>query len=432
MRSLPIALSAIFVAASVKPHFARSEIAVAEANHHHHDLLRHLQQSVDDMTNSVTEGPVTLEQLQLVQTIIQELSNATLPEGVDLTQVNVAVIITQVLQELDIDASAMSGGGTLNESEMSSVVQEIINKASEILGVTTSTTAKATTATTTTTAAVAAESCSVCGEGFEVGNPLGILSLEEQPEVSCAALQIAGENGVIPSEQCAALPEIITDICECIPSSSATTTIIPTTTTDATTATTPSCVCSPLSYTFTINFSKTCETNTIAGNPGIENAICQINTVPPNDDSVDFSTLKVFDVQFLEVDTSGDLSVINQVDRFNVSLSDGDTITFDSVAAKLNPNVPLADQLNYVPGGVLLALRARSDGSTAIVTNRPTWTYTNSCESLPLSVGDAIDWVTLVSERYDLWIERLLLLFQQFFDLIILSVHVCLLMTCTD
>ena len=139
------------------------------------------------------------------------------------------------------------------------------------------------------------------------------------------------------------------------------------------------------------------------------------NYGPPNDDSVDFSTLKVFDVQFLEVDTSGDLSVINQVDRFNVSLSDGDTITFDSVASKLNPNEPLADQLNYVPGGVLLALRARSEGSTAIVTNRPTWTYTNSCESLPLSVGDAIDWVTLVSELYDLWIERLLLLFLQIF-----------------
>jgi hypothetical protein len=169
----------------------------------------------------------------------------------------------------------------------------------------------------------------------------------------------------------------------------------------------PSCVCSPLSYTFTINLSETCETDTISGNPGIDNAICQIITTPP-DDSVDFSTLKVFDVQFLEVDTSGDLSVINQVDRFNVSLSDGDTITFDSVASNLNPNEPLADQLNYVPGGVLLVLRARSDGSTVIVTNRPTWTYTNSCESLPLSVGDAIDWVTLVSEQYDLWIERLL------------------------
>ena len=400
MRSLPIALSAACLAASTKHHFARSEI-VAEANHHH-DLLRHLQ-SVDDMTNSVTEGPVTLQQLQLVQTIIQELSKAPLPAGVDLTQVNVAVIITQVLQELNIDASAMSSGGVLSESEMSTVVQEIIDRASEILGVTTSTTTTAATATATS----AAESCSVCGEGMEVGNPLGILSLEGQPEVSCSALQTAGENGVIPSEQCADLPGIITDVCECIPTSTATTTTIPTTTTDATTATTPSCVCSPLSYTFTINFSKTCETNTIAGNPGIDNAICQITTVPLNDDSVDFSTLKVFDIQFLEVDTSGDLNVINQVDRVNVSLSDGDNITFDSVAAKLNPNEPLADQLNYVPGGVLLALRARSDGSTAIVTNRPTWTYTNSCESLPLSVGDTIDWVTLVSEIY-LLLERLL------------------------
>ena len=313
----PIALSAASIAASdseitaTAKRLRKSGVVASVVNHHRR---RHLQEpSTSNMVNSVTEGPVvleqgpdTLEQLQLIQTIIKELAKAPLPDGVDLKQVNVAVIITEVLQELGIDAAASSSsGGGLSDADMSMVVQEIINKASKILGVTT------------------------------------------------------------------------------------------TTTTDATT-TTPSCVCSPLSYTFTINLSQTCDTNSFSGNPGIGNTACQF--IP--DDNFNFSTLKVFDVQFLEVDTSGKMTVINQDDTYyNVNLSSGDTISFTSISAMLNPKEPLADQLDYVPGGVLLSLRARSEGSTTIVTNRVSWMYTNSCESLPTSVGDAMGWITLVSEE---------------------------------
>ena len=109
-------------------------------------------------------------------------------------------------------------------------------------------------------------------------------------------------------------------------------------------------------------------------------------------------TLIVYDVQFLEVDTSGNLIVINQDDTYNnVSLTTGDTITFDSVSANLNPDEPLSSQLEYVPGGVLMKLVAKNEGSDTIVRQQVSWLYTNSCDDLPNSVGDAIGWITLVS-----------------------------------
>jgi len=389
-----MALAAGF-ASSRRPHYVHSELISAEPKRslRSNAIARNLQ-APSEITNSVTEGPITLQQLELIQSIIQRLSQVDLPEGVDLTQVNVAVIITEVLQELGIDAAVSDGD--LSEVEMELIVQEIIAKAAEELGVGigTNTTTAATIVATTTTA-MAAESCSVCGEGMKVGNPLAIFSFPGQPEVACGTLEIAGANGVIQSGQCALLPSVITDVCECIPADSVvTTTVAPPATT--TTPMGPSCMCSPLSYTFTINLSQNCDTDTFIDNPGIGDTVCLV--IPPsiNDDGVEVDT--VFDVQFLEVDTSGNLIVINQDDTYNnVSLSTGDTLTFDSVSAKLNPDEPLSSQLNYVPGGVLMSLRAKSEGSETIVTNRVSWMYTNSCESVPTSVGDAIGWITLVS-----------------------------------
>lgn len=346
-------------------------------------------------TNSVTEGPVTRQQLELIQAIIQELSKAVLPDGVDLSKVNVAVIITEVLRELGLDVS--ESVGDLSEADMDMIIQAIIEKAAEILGVVTST---ATTLPTMTSATVA-YSCSVCGDGMKVGNPLVNLALPGQPQVACGALETAGANGVIPSVQCEALPNLIADDCECIPSDTSTTTVAPETTTNAPDPSTiPSCVCSPLSYTFTINLSQNCETNDFENGPGIGKTVCLITTPSINEYEVDFDTLKVVDVQFLEVDTSGSLIVINQDDTYtDVSLSSGDTISFNSVSAELNPDEPLSSQLNYIPGGVLMTLRAKSEGSSTMLTftNRVSWTYTNSCESLPTSVGDAMGWITLVS-----------------------------------
>lgn len=301
--------------ASSRPQYVHSKVIVHKSLRTDNAAAaadRRNLQAESDMTNSITEGPVTLQQLELIQSIIQKLSQVTLPEGVDLTKVNVAVIITEVLQELGIDASASDGD--LSEAEMELIIEEIIKKAAEELGVVITTIAAATTPVMTTTATTT-------------------------PNFG------------------------------------------------------PSCVCSPLKYTFTINLSQNCDTDTFIYNDGIADTVCQIL----GNDGAE-TELTVFDIQFLQIDTSGSVLVINQDDTYtNVSLSSGDTVSFDSISAKLNPDDPLSEQLQYAPGGVLISLRAKSEGSETIVTNRVSWMYTNSCDTLPTSVGDSIGWVTMVS-----------------------------------
>ena len=106
-----MALAAGF-ASSRRPHYVHSELIASSAEPKRslrsNAIERNLQ-AQSEITNSVTEGPITLQQLELIQSIIQRLSQVDLPDGVDLTQVNVAVIITEVLQELGIDAAVSDG-----------------------------------------------------------------------------------------------------------------------------------------------------------------------------------------------------------------------------------------------------------------------------------------------------------------------------------
>jgi len=106
-------------------------------------------------------------------------------------------------------------------------------------------------------------------------------------------------------------------------------------------------------------------------------------------------------IQFLEFDTSGNLIVINQDDTsyFNTSHVSGDIVTFRSISNDLDPDVPMEDQLDYLPGGVQLTLQGRLvEGGGAedeIVSNRITWSYTNACDAEPLAVGERIGWLTV-------------------------------------
>ena len=379
MKHLPALVAVI---ASSIPHHVSSNAASIDSNTLLDGLVARYVRESTDMTNSITEGPVTLQQLELVQSIIRELSKIDLPDGVDLTKVNVAIIVTEVLRELGIDASMSEGD--LSDTDKELIIQEIIAKAAKELGV----------AITTTTASTLSiieevlgentsslvEPCVVCGDGMKVGNPLGNLAFEGQPELACGALETAGENGVIPTDQCSFLPVLISDICECIP-------------TETEEESTLLSVCSPMTYHFTININQSCETDDIGDNSGVGNSVCQIL----NADDI-ASTMTIFDVQFLEVDTSGTLNVINQDDTYNnVDLSDGDVISFNSISQKLNPDKPLSEQLELVPGGVILSLRARSGENGRTVTNRVGWTYTGPYDSLPVNVGDSIGWITVVS-----------------------------------
>ena len=82
-------------------------------------------------------------------------------------------------------------------------------------------------------------SCSVCGDGMEVGNPDGLVVFPGQAgQIPCGILENMGKLGLIPAPQCAVLPQLIGISCECQsstgPTIPATTTPGSITTTDAT------------------------------------------------------------------------------------------------------------------------------------------------------------------------------------------------------
>ena len=123
-------------------------------------------------------------------------------------------------------------------------------------------------------------------------------------------------------------------------------------------------------------------------------------------------------MQFLEFDTSIEFIVINQDDTYSsASLFNGDVVTFQSISNKLKPEVPLQEQLEYVPGGVQLTVRGKTQTSKrdyemggdvkeeTIISNRITWSFTNSCgeNALPVENGDNVGWVTIVSRSFRLF-----------------------------
>jgi len=75
-------------------------------------------------------------------------------------------------------------------------------------------------------------SCSICGDGMEVGNPDASVSFPGQAgQIPCGVLQNMGLVGLIPPPQCAVLPQLISTICECESTTPPTTTVPPITST---------------------------------------------------------------------------------------------------------------------------------------------------------------------------------------------------------
>ena len=179
-----------------------------------------------------------------------------------------------------------------------------------------------------------------------------------------------------------------------------------------------------------------CDESDISGNPGVDTSFCFVegNPNPPNgleafswswseidvDDEKKTSVgsniigrqlqdakapvipTEIVSVEFLEFNTSGDLTVINQDDTYaDVSLGDGDTLTFNSISSLLDTSVPLADQMSspaLVPGGASLSLYGTTE-TGEIVRNRFFWFYNMECgaDTNPVQMGDQIGWVRVVS-----------------------------------
>ena len=162
----------------------------------------------------------------------------------------------------------------------------------------------------------------------------------------------------------------------------------------------PRCSCSPRDFTFQLQLDRDCDTNTINGSPGVEIAVCNRRG---GVGVTDFSTLEIVDIQWLELNG---LTVINQNDTFtNTSLVSGDTFSFPSISGLLDPDLPIEEQAQYYPTEVTLSLEGKvkdDDGNEVTVRNQVAWRYTEDCNSLPISVGQSIGWVDIVSRTHPL------------------------------
>eukprot|EP00545_Synedropsis_sp_CCMP1620_P011288 CAMPEP_0119029398 /NCGR_PEP_ID=MMETSP1176-20130426/40495_1 /TAXON_ID=265551 /ORGANISM="Synedropsis recta cf, Strain CCMP1620" /LENGTH=680 /DNA_ID=CAMNT_0006985737 /DNA_START=20 /DNA_END=2062 /DNA_ORIENTATION=+ len=64
------------------------------------------------------------------------------------------------------------------------------------------------------------QACSICGEGQQVGSPFEVFSFPGQPAFLCGSLEKAGEDGLIPFDQCPLLPSLLLSSisnCNCLP-----------------------------------------------------------------------------------------------------------------------------------------------------------------------------------------------------------------------
>ena len=115
---------------------------------------------------------------------------------------------------------------------------------------------------------------------------------------------------------------------------------------------------------------------------------------------------QLFSAQFLEMDTSTNMNIINQDDSYlnNATFPPSDngitdyTLTYTSISSTLNPDLSIEEQLDIVPGGVILILVALTNGGE-VIRNRIMWTYTMGCgmEDVTVLNGDEFVWATFVS-----------------------------------
>jgi len=120
------------------------------------------------------------------------------------------------------------------------------------------------------------------------------------------------------------------------------------------------------------------------------------NTRSLQDNSAGLMPTRLISAQFLEMDTSPFMNIINQDDQYiNVTFPDPTNIVlqFSSISNLLDPALPMADQMEYVPGGAILIF-VGATASGEIVRNRMLWTYTMGCglEDYTVLDGNVIGW----------------------------------------
>ena len=112
--------------------------------------------------------------------------------------------------------------------------------------------------------------------------------------------------------------------------------------------------------------------------------------------SYDFVPTTITSISFFEADTTSSFNIINQeltfVNSEGGNLTDGDVLNFTSISSKLDPSIPIHEQIDLVPGGVMLVLFGiNSVGVT--VQNTVAWGYKTNCDGEILLSGGS-GWIT--------------------------------------
>lgn len=219
------------------------------------------------------------------------------------------------------------------------------------------------------------------------------------------------------------------------------------------------CSCSPRAYDFRLNFNAGCNVDTLADNTGVDGSICfftkggspdDVNTGDigfpgagrsgrdatggdrgvrglraENDRSSRWKHLQekipfsihykhatkiqrqrlaqgfdttptiITSVTFLEFDSDIE-EIINQDSTyFETVLGDGNIISYPSISSQMDTTQPLSNQLELLPGAVMLVLFGVNKDNT-VVQNTVAWGYNlTECSGEPLTTEDAIGWTSL-------------------------------------
>lgn len=153
------------------------------------------------------------------------------------------------------------------------------------------------------------------------------------------------------------------------------------------------CSCSPLVYNWKLDFNKGCSplNVTIGLETGIRDAFCSTSNITTQN----LTPVKVTAYQIIELNF--ELTPLKSKAEQNISLADGDVITFASITAA---------EPNQYSGGFQVSLLGVNDALQGVVQE---WLviYTNLCEQIPYSVGDSIGWMVFVSDSIQIEFEFL-------------------------
>ena len=169
------------------------------------------------------------------------------------------------------------------------------------------------------------------------------------------------------------------------------------------------CSCSPTQYNFRLDLSADCDASTITEEQdGIDGSLCffgegsSTTFTSPEESTSSLQVLtspiiEVTSALFLEIDTTPEMNIIKQDSTyFTTNLPGGSVVTFSSISNQLDYMLSIEDQMEYVPGGVVIVLFG-NDRDGNVVQNTVAWDYDHDCENEPLSDGNTIGWVKIVS-----------------------------------